>query len=235
VGSTSRHGAPSGTLRPRGPQSPLVARGRAHEVGLTSPRHAPQPPKAPSPNTQRRPRPGVSYSLSPLSPTDLDTRLLLLARTFGHTPARERAVAAFSRTGEHAACWLALGLAGAAASAADPRRRQAWIRDTATVAASYALNTGIKFVVRRPRPELPGFEPLTSVVTGLSFPSAHATTSFAAARGYGARIPPAPLYTTAVLFALSRVYLGVHYPSDVLAGALLGTALAAVAAARGAG
>jgi undecaprenyl-diphosphatase len=168
-----------------------------------------------------------------LSPTDLDTRLLLLARTYGHTPARERAVAAFSRAGEHAACWLALGLAGAAANATRPQQRQAWLRDTATVAASYALNTGIKFAVRRPRPQLPGFEPLTSVVTGLSFPSAHATTSFAAARVYGALIPAAPLYAAAVLIALSRIYLGVHYPSDILAGALLGTALAAATAARG--
>jgi membrane-associated phospholipid phosphatase len=175
--------------------------------------------------------PHVTYSLSPLSPTALDTRLLTLARTRGHTPARERAVAAFSRTGEHAACWLALGLAGAAANAAQPPRRTAWLHGTGVVGASYALNTAIKFVVRRPRPELPGLVPLTPVVTGLSFPSAHATTSFAAARTYGALAPAAPLYAVAVLIALSRIYLGVHYPSDILAGALFGTALAAAASA----
>jgi membrane-associated phospholipid phosphatase len=166
-----------------------------------------------------------------LSPTDLDTRLLMLARTRGHTPARERAVAAFSRTGEHAAGWLALGLTGAAAEAKRPERRATWLYGTGVVAASYALNTGIKFVVRRPRPNLPGLEPLTSTVTGLSFPSAHATTSFAAARIYGSLVPAAPLYAVAVLIALSRIYLGVHYPSDILAGALFGTGLAAVAGA----
>jgi len=132
----------------------------------------------------------------------------------------------FSRAGEHAACWLALGLAGAATDGARPARRAAWLRGAGLVAGSYALNTAIKFAVRRPRPQLPGLEPLTPTVTRLSFPSAHATTSFAAARAYGTLMPAAPLYAAALALALSRVYLGVHYPSDILAGALLGTLLA---------
>jgi membrane-associated phospholipid phosphatase len=176
----------------------------------------------------------VAYSCTPLSPTDLDTRLLTLARTRGHTPTRDRAIAVFSRGGEHAACWLALGLAGAASQGSRPARRTAWLSGTGLVAASYALNTTIKFLVRRPRPELPGLEPLTPTVTRLSFPSAHATTSFAAARAYGALMPATPLYAVALLLALSRIYLGVHYPSDILAGALLGTGLAGVAETTGA-
>ena len=168
-----------------------------------------------------------------MSPTTLDTRLLLFARSHGHTPERERAIAAFSRTGEHAAGWLVLGLLGAATNAAHPLERTAWLRATATVAASYGLNTAIKFAVRRPRPELAGFAPLTPVVTRLSFPSAHATTSFAAAHVYGALMPAAPLYVVATLIALSRIYLGVHYPSDILAGALFGTTLAMAAGVTG--
>jgi membrane-associated phospholipid phosphatase len=154
----------------------------------------------------------------------LDHRLLLLARTRGHTPGRDRAVAVFSKTGEHAACWLALGFAG---TIADTERRSQWLAATATVAASYAFNTALKFAVGRPRPQLPELPPLTSTVTALSFPSAHATTSFAAAGVYRAMIPAAPSYALASLFAVSRPYLGVHYPSDVLAGALLGSTLAA--------
>ena len=152
----------------------------------------------------------------------LDAAALRFARTRGHTPALDRVVGAFSRTGEHAACWFALGLAGALAG----RERRAWVRGLEVVAAAYGVNQAIKFAVRRRRPELPGLPPLTPTISRLSFPSAHATTSFAAARAYARAVPAAPLNAVALAFALSRPYLGVHYPSDVVAGALLGTAIA---------
>ena len=103
-----------------------------------------------------------------------------------------------------------------------------WLRGVRIVASAYALNYAVKVTVRRRRPELRGLPPLTPTVSQLSFPSAHATTSFAAARAYRGLVPASALYAAATAFAASRPYLGVHYPSDVLAGATLGTALAGV-------
>lgn len=155
----------------------------------------------------------------------LDERLLLAARTRAHNPLAERAVARFSLLGEHAGVWLAIGAIG---QTLDPARRPEWRRATATVAGVYALNTALKQLVRRQRPTLPGLPPLTGVPTRLSFPSAHASTSFAGALSYSRLgVPWFPLYELALCLSLSRLYLGVHYPSDVLAGALLGTAVAA--------
>jgi membrane-associated phospholipid phosphatase len=157
----------------------------------------------------------------------VDERILRWARTRGHTPRAERAVARFSRIGEHGAVWLAIGAAG---GALDPPRRTRWARATGVVAGTFALNTTIKLIVRRPRPQLPGLPALTSTPTRLSFPSAHSSTSFAGALVYTRLgLPAAPLYALAALLAASRLYLGVHYPSDIIAGTLLGTTAAAAA------
>jgi membrane-associated phospholipid phosphatase len=154
----------------------------------------------------------------------LDERVLRIARTWGHTPARDRAVERFSLLGEHAGVWLAIGAGGAAV---DRSRRARWLRATGTVGGMYALNTAIKLVVRRRRPQLRGLPALTPTATALSFPSAHASTAFAGALAYSRLgAPAAPLYALAAGLSWSRLYLGVHYPSDVLAGALLGTAVA---------
>jgi membrane-associated phospholipid phosphatase len=138
----------------------------------------------------------------------LDTTVLRLARTRGHDPRAERIVGGFSRLGEHAAVWLALGALGAAL---DPPRRAQWRRAAMTVALAYAANTALKVAVHRRRPRLRGLPPLTGTPTQLSFPSAHATSSFAGARAYAALgLPAAPLYALAAALGASRAYLGVH-------------------------
>ena len=155
-----------------------------------------------------------------------DTALLRAVRSAARPPAVARGVARFSALGEHAGIWLALGGAGALL---DPRRRPAWQRATAGVLAANVVNVLVKLAVGRARPQLADLPPLIATPTQLSFPSAHATTGFAGARAYSALIPARPLYVLAAALALSRVYLGVHYPTDIAAGAVLGTLIGSVA------
>jgi membrane-associated phospholipid phosphatase len=153
----------------------------------------------------------------------LDTALLRALRTRGHEPSFERAVLAFSRLGEHGSVWYAIALTGAAL---DRGRRPLFLRAAGTVLAAYAANQSIKLIVRRRRPELDGLPALTGTHSRLSYPSAHASTSLAGARALSGTLPATPLYALAVGMAVSRPYLGVHYPSDSLAGAVLGAAVA---------
>ena len=115
--------------------------------------------------------------------------------------------------GEHAAGWLALGLLGALA---DRPRRRDWLTATAGVAAAHGASIGVKRVVRRPRPDDPRVQVLVGTPSRLSFPSAHATSTTAAAVLFGGLLGRRlALACSSRPMALSRLVLGVHYPTDV--------------------
>jgi membrane-associated phospholipid phosphatase len=153
----------------------------------------------------------------------LDLGLLRLLRTRGHAPSVEAAVIVFARAGEHGLLWYALAGIGAAL---DRRRRPVYVRAARAVFGTMIANACIKRLVRRTRPVLEELPALTRTLSWHSYPSAHASTSFAGARVLAETLPAGVMYGLASTMALSRPYLGVHYPSDVVAGALLGNAVA---------
>jgi undecaprenyl-diphosphatase len=112
------------------------------------------------------------------------------------------------------------------------RRPQLIAHVALTVLSADLIATGLKHLTDRQRPFLtePDPEPLLRTRLELSLPSGHAATSFAGATVLALVHPRAavPLYALAALIAWSRVYVGVHYPFDVLAGAALGVAVALV-------
>lgn len=139
----------------------------------------------------------------------------------------DQLMVALSRSAEHSILWLAL--AAALASAGGTRGRRAARNGVLAIAASSATTNGLKLLVgrRRPAPRRVRYRrPRTT-----SFPSGHAASAFAFATAASRELPSAgPLLTgLAASVAYSRVYLGVHYPSDVLAGAALGAAFGATA------
>ena len=152
-----------------------------------------------------------------------DLKLLRLMRTRGHSPGLESAAKALGKAGNNGAVWVVLGVALALL---DPDRRESWLICAALGPIAIVLNYGIKLAVKRPRPQLEGLPPLGGAPSSLSFPSAHALSSFAVATAMF-RVDPATAGALVVALAISlgRPYLGMHYPSDVLAGALLGVLL----------
>ncbi|MCX3285453.1 MULTISPECIES: phosphatase PAP2 family protein [Streptomyces] len=155
---------------------------------------------------------------------DMDHRIVSALRECGSDPRVAGAARALSWAGEHAALWLAAGLAGAAV---DGGRRGAWLRGTALTAGAHLVSMGVKRVVRRPRPA--HVVPLVRTAGRHSFPSSHATSAAAAAVAFGAlgahAVPP-----LAAAVCVSRLVAGVHYPSDVAAGAALGALTARLGA-----
>ncbi len=152
---------------------------------------------------------------------------VLLSRIQGAIarPSVVKAARGMSLFGEHSAGWFALGMAGALV---DRKRRRDWVIASAGVVGAHAASIAVKRAVRRPRPDDESVQVLVGTPSRLSFPSSHATSTTAAAVLFsgltGRRLVPVLVPPMLV----SRLVLGVHYPTDVLAGCALGAGLGAL-------
>jgi undecaprenyl-diphosphatase len=165
----------------------------------------------------------------------LDTAVYAaIART--PTPRLDQALGRLSRTADFSKLWL--GSAAALAVFGGEQGRRAAGNGIGSLALTSALvNAVLKPLWGRRRPErvrhqVP-FARRVRMPSSRSFPSGHAASGFAFASGVAseAPVPGGVLAVLAGLVAYSRVHTGVHYPSDVLAGAVIGAALSPVALA----
>jgi membrane-associated phospholipid phosphatase len=173
-------------------------------------------------------RQGVRNELS-----ELDAAVYgAIART--PTPRLDQALGRLSEAANLSKLWL--GSAAALAAFGGDQGRRAAANGIASLALTSALvNALLKPLSGRRRPErakhrVP-FARWVRMPKSRSFPSGHAASAFAFASGVASEAPApgAALTVLAALVAYSRVHTGVHYPSDVVAGAVIGGALAPIA------
>ena len=152
-----------------------------------------------------------------------------IART--PTPTLDRGMSTLSHAANYSRLWMAsaavLALVGGRSG-----RRAATEGLVSVAVTSATVNLALKRFGRRQRPDrTEEHVPIGRHVrmpTSLSFPSGHSAAAFAFAAGVGNRLPliGVPLHATAGVVAYSRVHTGVHHPSDVVVGSMLGTVLA---------
>ena len=132
-----------------------------------------------------------------------------------------------SLIGSFGIVWLLLAVAISGFSWSRP---WLWTRVGAAILLAEAISGALKPAIERDRPPVsrPEPDPLLETPSTFSFPSGHATVSFACATVLALAVPRLrwPLFALAALIAWSRVYVGVHYPGDILAGAALGVLIA---------
>lgn len=156
----------------------------------------------------------------------LDHRLFRAIARREH-PVADRVLPWFSRATDWSVGWGAV--AGGLALAGRQRGRRAALEGLTAIAfTSVTVNHPVKVLARRQRPDLalvPSIRRTASQPGSWSFPSGHTASAFAFAIAASGQLPVmAPfLYAVAATVGVSRIHVGAHYPSDVLAGAALGT------------
>ena len=140
-----------------------------------------------------------------------------------YTPATVKAARSLSHFGEHDLGWMGVAAIGATV---DKRNARKWLALGVGTFTAHAASVVLKRIVRRPRPNDPRVKVGVKTPSQLSFPSSHATNTAAAAVHLsditGRKWP----WLLVPVMMLSRNVLGVHYPTDTLAGAALGAGVA---------
>lgn len=165
----------------------------------------------------------VAVVVAPPARAGIDRRLFTLINDLPHSTTSDRYVSVLSDLGEGLG-WVAGG--ATLAILGGPKGRRAGMATAlASLAATYVVQQRVKPLFRRVRP----FVNREARVVGIrppdqSFPSGHTATSFAAATALAFFYPKAApvAYTLATGVAVSRVHLGVHFPSDVAVGGVIG-------------
>ena len=154
------------------------------------------------------------------------------------SPELDRAFRRLSTAADHSRLWL--GIAAAMALLGGSRGRQAAREGLLAIGTtSAAVNLGIKPLARRPRPAraepAPFEDRYVPMPRSTSFPSGHAASAFAFSYAVSRDLPrlAVPIGLLAGAVAHSRVHTGVHYPSDVVIGAILGAGTAAMVTTPG--
>ncbi len=141
---------------------------------------------------------------------------------------------ALTYAGSFGLVWLVLALVVSGFSL-----RRPWLpaRVAVTILIAEMSSGLLKLWIGRDRPAVatPDPEPIVHLPATASFPSGHSTVAFACATALTLAVPrlALPFYALAALIAFSRVYVGVHYPGDIVAGALLGVIVGLVVARAG--
>jgi membrane-associated phospholipid phosphatase len=165
-----------------------------------------------------------------LAEADLIDHAVYRAVAGTRTPVTDRAMRRLSLAANYSRIWIA---SAAVLAASGPRGRVAAGSGLASLAATSAFaNLIVKTLSKRPRPDRDS-EPGAAgrhvkMPASRSFPSGHAASAAAFASAAGRALPPCsvPVHCLAGLVAYSRVHTGVHYPGDVIAGVIVGAAIA---------
>lgn len=168
----------------------------------------------------------------PLAIQNVDEAVLLWIQEAVRQTWLDPVVKAFTTLGNAGILWIVLAVAMLFWR---PTRKAGVLAGCALLFSLLFTNLGLKLLLTRPRPYtvVEGLIPLLTSGDPNSFPSGHTSAAFAAGLVWARTLPKAWMRRTAViqavLMGLSRLYVGVHYPSDVVSGAVVGTVCALLA------